>query len=58
MPDMDDLKKLVDEHDEQIDKGLERAGDAAGQKFGHEQQIDKGVDKLQQATGQGDSDRT
>jgi len=58
MPDMDDLKKLAEEHDEQLDAGLERAGDAAGRKFGHEEQIDKGVDKLQRATGKRDDDRT
>ena len=51
MPDMDDLKKLADDHDEQIDKGLEKAGDAAEQKVGHGVQIDKAVDKAQDATG-------
>lgn len=54
MPDMDDLKKLADEHDKQIDEGLEKAGDAAGTKFGHDEQIDKGVDWAQQHTGSGD----
>jgi hypothetical protein len=51
MPDMDDLKELVDDHDDQIDKGLEQAGDAAERKIGHGDQIDKVVDKAQDATG-------
>jgi hypothetical protein len=51
MPDMDDLKKLADDHDDQIDEGLEKAGEAAKQKVGHGDQIDKAVDKAQDATG-------
>lgn len=55
MPDFDDLKKLADEHDEQVDQGLGKAGDAAGDKLGHADQIDKGVDWAQEHTGAGDS---
>lgn len=55
MPGFDDLKKMADDHDEQIDKGLEKAGDAAGDKLGHGEQIDKGVDWAQEHTGDGDS---
>lgn len=51
MPDMDDLKKLADDHDDQIDKGLKQAGDAAEKKVGHGDQIDKAVEKAQNATG-------
>jgi hypothetical protein len=51
MPDMNDLKKLADEHDDQIDEGLEQAGDAAEKKIGHGDQIDKAVEKAQNATG-------
>jgi MT0933-like antitoxin protein len=51
MPDMDDLKKLADDHDDQIDKALEQAGDAAEKRIGHGDQIDKVVDKAQDATG-------
>jgi hypothetical protein len=57
MPGFDDIKRLADEHDEQVDKGLEKAGDAAGERFGHAEQIDKGVDKLQERTGEGDTSR-
>lgn len=56
MPDMDDIKQLADEHDKQVDEGLEKAGDEASAKFGHESQIDKGVDWAQQNTGSGDQD--
>ena len=45
MPDMDDLKRMAEEHDEQIDAGMEKAGDAAGAKFGHQEQIDEAVKK-------------
>jgi len=56
MPDFDDLKKFADDHDKQVDEGLEKAGDEAGQKLGHEDQIDKGVDWAQEHTGSGDTD--
>jgi hypothetical protein len=55
MPGLDDIKKLADDHDEQVDQGLEKAGDAAGDKFGHEEQIDKAVDAAQEHTGSGDT---
>ena len=55
MPGFDDIKKFADEHDEQVDQGLEKAGDAAGDKFGHDEQIDKAVDGAQEHTGDGDS---
>ena len=51
MPDIDDLTKLADDHDDQVDEGLERAGDAAEKKIGHGGQIDKAVEKAQDATG-------
>lgn len=52
MPDLDDAKKFAEDHDEQIDQGMEKAGDAAGKKFGHEEQIDQAVDKGQAAFGE------
>lgn len=55
MPDWDDVKKFVDDHDDKVDDALEKAGDAAGAKFGHAAQIDKGVDWVQEHTGDGDS---
>lgn len=54
MPGLDDLKRFADDHDDQVDQGLDKAGDAAGAKFGHDDQIDKGADWAQQHTGTGD----
>ena len=51
MPDMDDLKKLANDHDKQIDEGLQKAGDAAAARVGHADEIDKLVDRAQDATG-------
>ena len=49
-------KNLADQHDEQVDQGLDRAGDEANKRFaGHEGQIDGAVDKAQQYTGAGDT---
>lgn len=53
MPGMDDIKRMADEHDDQVDQGLEKAGNAAGDRFGHEEQIDKAVDQAQERTGDG-----
>jgi hypothetical protein len=55
MPGLDDLKRLADQHDDKVDAALEKAGDAAGEKFGHDEQIDKAVDFAQEKTGDGDS---
>jgi hypothetical protein len=55
---LDDLKKLADQHDEQVDQALQKGGDAAGKKLGHDEQMDKGVDWAQEHTGGGDTDDT
>jgi hypothetical protein len=57
MPDMDDIKRMAEEHDDQVDQGLEKAGDAAGSRFGHEEQVDKLVDKGQGLTGSDQGDQ-
>ena len=54
MPGFDDLKKMADDHEKQVDEGIDKAGDAAGKKFGHEDQIDKAADAAQQRTGSND----
>jgi hypothetical protein len=54
MPDLDDIKRFAEDHDEQLDQGMEKAGDAAGDKFGHQDQIDRAVDKGQDAIDGGD----
>lgn len=49
-------KEFADQHDEQVDQGLDRAGDAAKERFaGHDSMIDGGVDRAQQYTGAGDT---
>jgi hypothetical protein len=54
---MDRAKNFADQHDEQVDKGIQRAGDEVDERTGgkYDQQIDKGVDTAQQRTGHGDS---
>ena len=53
---MDKAKDFADQHDEQVDKGLERAGDEVDERTGgkYGEKIDKGVDEAQERTGQGD----
>lgn len=49
-------KNLADQHDEQVDRGLDMAGDQAGKRLaGHESQVDGLVDKAKQYTGDGDT---
>jgi hypothetical protein len=54
---MDKAENMADQHDEQVDQGLDKAGDFADQKTGgkYDNQIDKGVDAAQQRTGDGDT---
>jgi hypothetical protein len=49
-------KEFADQHDEQVDQGLDRGGDLAKERFaGHDEQIDSVVDRAQQYTGAGDT---
>jgi hypothetical protein len=54
---MDKAKEVADQHDEQVDQGLEKAGDQVDSRTGnkHSDQIDKGVDQAQARTGEGDT---
>ncbi|MEU4689438.1 antitoxin [Actinoplanes sp. NPDC023714] len=54
---LDKAKDFADDHDKQVDEGLEKAGDQADQRTGqkYSDQIDKGVDTAQQRTGAGDT---
>jgi hypothetical protein len=53
---MDKAKDLLNQHDDKVDQGLDKAGEHAKGRFaGHEEHIDKGVDHLQGATGGGDT---
>ena len=54
---MDKAKDLVNKHDEQVDQGLDKAGDQIDNRTGNKysEHIDKGVDQAQTRTGQGDT---
>lgn len=54
---LDKAKDLAGQHDDKVDQGLEKAGDAVDEKTGskYSSQIDKGVDQAQERTGQGDT---
>ena len=54
---MDKARDMADQHDEQVDQGLDKAGDIADQRTGgkYDEKIDQGVDMAQQRTGEGDT---
>ncbi|TSE00093.1 antitoxin [Skermania sp. ID1734] len=52
MAGFDDVKKTLNEHQDQVGQGLDKAGEAAKSKFdGHDDQIDKGIQKAKDALG-------
>jgi hypothetical protein len=53
---MGKAKDFTEKHDEQVDQGLQRAGDEVDERTGgkYGDKIDKGVDQAQERTGQGD----
>lgn len=55
---MDKAKDFADEHDDQVDKGMQKAGDEADERMGgeHGEKIDKAVDAAQERTGAGDTE--
>ncbi|HEY0001031.1 MAG TPA: antitoxin [Actinoplanes sp.] len=54
---LDKAKDIADKHDEQVDQGVQKAGDQVDQRTGEKYsgQIDKGVDEAQKRTGAGDT---
>ena len=56
----DKAKDFADKHDEQVDQGIEKAGDQVDQRTGdkYSSQVDKGVDAAQQRTGAGDTQQS
>ncbi|WP_151083431.1 antitoxin [Nocardioides cynanchi] len=56
---LDDAKKFVDEHDNQVDEAIEKAGDLADKQTGgkYAGQIDKAQDFAEEKTGDGDTAR-
>ena len=54
---LDDAKKFIDEHDDQVDQAIEKAGDVIDDKTGGKfaGQVDKAQDIAQEKTGDGDT---
>ena len=54
---MDKAKDFADQHDEQLDQGIEKAGDQVDKRTGdkYSSQVDKAVDQAQQRSGEGDT---
>ncbi|GEL19829.1 antitoxin [Pseudonocardia asaccharolytica] len=53
---LDKAKQLLGQHDDKVDQGLDKAGEAAKRRYaGHDEQIDSIVEKARGATGQGDT---
>jgi len=44
-------EEFAREHSDQIEQGLQKAGDFAKQRFGHEEQVDKAVHKAKEFLG-------
>jgi MT0933-like antitoxin protein len=51
----DKAKDAASDHSDQVDGGVDKAADAAGDKFGHGDQIDKGADKVEDMIPGGDN---
>lgn len=53
---MDQAREYVEKQDEQIDRGMEKAGDMVNERTGgrYKEQVDRGVDMMQARTGEGD----
>jgi MT0933-like antitoxin protein len=56
---LDDAKKFIDEHDEQVDHTIEEAGDLVDQQTGgtYAAQVDQAQDFAEEKTGAGDTAR-
>ncbi len=53
---LDKAKDLINEHDEQVDQGLDKAGELGKERFaGHDGQIDTAIGQAKQHTGEGDT---
>ena len=56
---LDDAKKFIDEHDDQVDQAIEKAGDLVDDKTGgkYADKVDKVQDIAEEKTGDGDTAR-
>jgi hypothetical protein len=54
---LDDAKKFIDEHDDQVDQAIEKAGDVIDDRTDgkYADKIDKAQDVAQEKTGDGDT---
>jgi MT0933-like antitoxin protein len=54
---LDDAKKFADEHDQQVDEAIEKAGDMVDKETGgkYAGQVDKAQDIAEEKTGSGDT---
>ncbi|MBL7257436.1 antitoxin [Paractinoplanes lichenicola] len=54
---MDKAKDFADKHDEQVDQGIEKAGDQVDQRTGdkYSSHVDRAQDEAQKRTGEGDT---
>jgi hypothetical protein len=56
---LDDAKKFIDEHDDQVDAAIEKAGDLVDDKTDSKfaDKVDQAQDVAQEKTGDGDTAR-
>jgi hypothetical protein len=56
---LDDAKKFIDEHDDQVDQAIEKAGDLVDDKTDGKfaDKVDKVQDIAEEKTGEGDTAR-
>ncbi len=56
---LDDAKKFIDEHDDQVDQAIEKAGDLVDDKTDGKfaDKVDKAQDIAEEKTGEGDTVR-
>jgi antitoxin protein of toxin-antitoxin system len=56
---LDDAKKFIDEHDDQVDQAIEKAGDVIDDKTdgAYADKVDKAQDIAEEKTGDGDTAR-
>jgi len=52
---LDKAKELLGQHDDKVDQAIDKAGDAAKEKYGHGEQVDKATEFARGRTGEGDT---
>lgn len=56
---MDQAREYVNKQDEQVDRGIAKAGDMVNERTGgrYKEHVDRGVDMMRSRTGEGDENR-